>query len=62
MSKKASADREQTLKENGMVIATAPKDVMAKIDEIGKEMIAEWIASAAPDEKAVYETYRNSLK
>ena len=62
MSKKASTDREQTLKENGMVIATAPKEVMAKIDEIGKDLIAEWLASAAPDEKAVYVTYQNSLK
>lgn len=62
MSKKANADREQTLKENGMVIAPAPKDVLAKIDEIGKEMIGEWLASATPDEKAVYETYRSSLK
>ncbi|NKE67908.1 TRAP transporter substrate-binding protein [Ramlibacter sp. RBP-2] len=62
MSKKASADREQTLKENGMVIAQAPKDVLAKMDEIGKDMIAEWLATATPDEKAVYETYRSSLK
>lgn len=62
MSRKASADREQTLKENGIVIAAAPKDLLAKIDEIGKDMIAEWLATATPEEKAVYETYRSSLK
>jgi len=62
MSKKASAEREQILKDHGMVVTQAPKDVMDKIAAIGKEMVGEWLATATPEEKAVYETYEKSLK
>jgi TRAP-type transport system periplasmic protein len=62
LSKQAHTEREQTLKDNGMVIAQAPQDVLTKIEQIGKEMVTEWLATANPDEKAVYESYRKSLK
>jgi TRAP-type C4-dicarboxylate transport system substrate-binding protein len=62
MSKAASAEREQILKDHGMVVSQAPKDVMDKIAAIGKEMVTEWLATATPEEKAVYEAYEKSLK
>jgi TRAP-type C4-dicarboxylate transport system substrate-binding protein len=62
LSKKASAEREQVLKDNGMTVAQAPKEVLEKMDAIGKEMVAEWLASATPEEKKVYEAYQASLK
>jgi TRAP-type C4-dicarboxylate transport system substrate-binding protein len=62
MSKKASAEREQILKDHGMTIAQAPKDVMDKIAEIGQGMVQEWLATANAEEKAVYENYQKSLK
>lgn len=62
MSKQAGEDRAKTLKENGVNIAQAPKDVMDRIDSIGKEMAQAWLAGAGPEEKAVYEAYVKSLK
>ncbi len=62
MSKQAGEDRAKTLKENGVTISQAPKDVMDRIDAIGKEMAQAWLAGAGPDEKAVYEAYVKSLK
>lgn len=62
LSKKANSEREQILKDNGMTVARAPKEVMDRIAAIGEEMIAEWLAGATPEEKAVYENYRKALK
>lgn len=62
MSKQASADREKVLKDHGMVVSQAPQDVMDRIEEIGKEMVADWLAAAKPEEKAVYEKYQELLK
>lgn len=62
MSKQASADREQVLKNNGMIISQAPQDIMDRIEEIGKEMVADWLAAATPEERAVYENYQAALK
>ena len=61
MSRAASADREKTLQENGIVLGETPKDVMDRIAEIGKSMIQDWLSTAKPEEKAVYEAYRKSL-
>ncbi len=61
MSRQATADREKTLAENGVTLGETPKEVMAKIDEIGQSMVAEWLSTAKPEEKAVYEAYRKSL-
>ncbi len=62
LSKKASSEREQILKDHGMTVTQAPKDIMDRIDEIGKEMVADWLAAATPEEKAVYEAYQAALK
>lgn len=62
LSKKASSEREQILKDHGMIVTQAPKDIMDRIDEIGKEMVADWLASATAEEKAVYEKYQAALK
>lgn len=61
LAKKASQEREDVLKSHGMTVAQSPKDVLEAIDSAGKGMIAEWLASASAEEKAVYETYRKSL-
>ena len=44
-----------------MTLGETPKKVMSRIDEIGESMVAEWLKSAKPDERAVYEAYRKSL-
>lgn len=62
LSKKASAEREQVLKDHGVTIAQAPKEVLDRIEAIGKEMVQEWLATANDAEKAVYETYQKSMK
>ena len=62
LSKKASADREQILRDNGITVAQAPKDVLDAIDAIGKELVIEWLAGATPEEKAVYEAYQKRLR
>ena len=62
LSKEASADREKILAQHGMVVGPAPKDVLARIDEIGQGMITDWLSTAKPEEKAVYEDYRKRLK
>lgn len=62
LSKKASAEREQILKDNGITVAQAPKEVLDRIEAIGKEMVTEWLATANAEEKAVYEAYQKSLK
>ena len=62
LSKKASSEREQILKDNGMTVVQAPKDIMDEIDEIGKGMVQDWLATATAEEKAVYEKYRANSK
>lgn len=61
MAKAASKEKEQMLADHGMAIDQAPQDVMDRIDTAGAEMIAEWVASASEEERAVYESYRASL-
>lgn len=61
MSQQASSDREKILQDHGIVVGPAPKDVNDRIDEIGQGMISDWLATAKPDEKAVYEDYRKRL-
>lgn len=62
LSKKAGEEREKILKDNGMTASPAPKEIMDRIAAIGVEMTAEWLATATPEEKAVYEVYQKSLK
>ncbi|GKW48731.1 TRAP transporter substrate-binding protein [Halomonas sp. NCCP-2165] len=61
MAEAAGEERVRVLEEHGMQIAEAPEDVLARIDEIGEELIAEWLEDADPDEQAVYRAYRASL-
>ncbi|EKF40138.1 family 7 extracellular solute-binding protein [Nitratireductor indicus C115] len=61
MAKEASKEREDILKEHGMALNEAPKDVLDRIDEIGKEMVQDWMTRASDEEKAVYEAYQASL-
>lgn len=61
LAKAASEERENVLKEHGITINQAPQDVLDRIDEIGKEMVADWMTRASEAEKAVYEAYQASL-
>lgn len=61
MSRAASDERVGILREHGMEIAETPADIMSKIDEIGVEMVADWLTRASDDEKAVYEAYRAAI-
>lgn len=61
LAKAASEERENVLKEHGITINQAPQDVLDRIDEIGKEMVADWMTRASGAEKAVYEAYQASL-
>ena len=61
LAKAASEERENVLKEHGIAINQAPQDVLDRIDEIGKEMVADWMTRASDAEKAVYEAYQASL-
>jgi TRAP-type C4-dicarboxylate transport system substrate-binding protein len=62
MAKEASNEREQVLRDHGVTVAQAPQDVLDRIDQIGKEMVQDWLKEATPEEKAVYEQYQASLK
>lgn len=62
MAEAAGREREQMLADHGMILGKAPADVLARISEIGDELTEEWTQKAKPEELAVYETYRASLK
>jgi hypothetical protein len=49
------------LKNHGVTIAQSPKDVLDAIEAAGKGMVADWLATASAEEKAVYETYQKNL-
>ncbi|WP_353185287.1 TRAP transporter substrate-binding protein [Bosea sp. (in: a-proteobacteria)] len=61
LSRKAGEERENVLKSHGMTVAQSPKDILDAIEAAGKGMVADWLATASAEEKAVYETYRKSL-
>lgn len=61
MSRKAGEEREEVLKKHGVTIAQSPKDILDRIDAIGIEMVEDWLKTATPEDKAVYEAYRKSL-
>lgn len=61
MSKDTYAKQLGILKENGMTVSDAPEEVIAKLKEIGKTMMADWEASASPEAIAVLETYKAGL-
>ncbi|MDR5902460.1 TRAP transporter substrate-binding protein [Halomonas icarae] len=61
MAEAAGKQRMGVLEEHGMQIAEAPQDVLNRIDEIGEQLIAEWLEAADSSEQAVYQAYRESL-
>ncbi|MGM0858836.1 MAG: TRAP transporter substrate-binding protein [Pseudomonadota bacterium] len=61
MAKEASDEREQVLKDHGMELKDAPQDVLDRIDEIGQEMVKEWLSRASEEEREVYRNYQNSI-
>ena len=61
MAKVASAEKEQILRDHNVAVVQAPQDVLDRIDEIGKGMVADWLTRASDAEKAVYETYQSSI-
>lgn len=58
ISKAVYAKQLETLKENGMTVADAPDEVIAKLKEIGGTMMSDWKASASPEAIAVLEAYQ----
>lgn len=62
MAKIASDEKEQILRDHGVEVVQAPQDILDRIDEIGKEMVQEWLTGASDDEKAVYEAYQAAIK
>lgn len=61
MSQAAGDERAAMLESHGMTIAQAPQDVLDAIAAAGEDMVADWLNSATAEEKAVYETYQQSL-
>ncbi|MCB2054075.1 MAG: TRAP transporter substrate-binding protein [Geminicoccaceae bacterium] len=61
MSKEAGEEKEKVLADHGMTIAQAPDDVMQKMREIGKEMVAQWRAEADTEQVAVLEAYEAAI-
>ncbi|RKF13581.1 ABC transporter substrate-binding protein [Roseovarius spongiae] len=60
-SKQASKEREQMLADNGMTVTKAPQEVIDRIDEIGKGMVADWMKGASEKEQAVYKAYEAAI-
>ncbi|WP_240722474.1 TRAP transporter substrate-binding protein [Poseidonocella sp. HB161398] len=61
MSKATYSDQLGILEENGMTVEDAPEEVIARLKEIGADMMEDWQASASPEAIAVLETYRAGL-
>ncbi len=61
MSKAVYGEQLETLKSNGMTVADAPDEVIAKLKEIGGTMMAEWKGSASPEAIAVLKAYQAGL-
>lgn len=57
MSAETTKSQIAILAKNGMTTAEAPAPVMAKMKEIGKEMVADWRASASPEAVKVLDAY-----
>ena len=57
MSAATTAAQMETLKKNGMTVSNAPDSVIAKMKEIGKEMMKNWRKDASPAANAVLDRY-----
>jgi TRAP-type transport system periplasmic protein len=57
-SEKVDADSIAILKANGMTIAEPSDSVKKALAAIGETMVAEWLASAGPEGKAIIDAYR----
>ncbi|WP_306152196.1 TRAP transporter substrate-binding protein [Roseovarius sp. MMSF_3281] len=58
IARAAGEEREQVLRDHGMTVTQAPQEVLDRIDQIGKEMVADWLEVASEEEAAVYEAYQ----
>lgn len=61
IAKAASDEREQVLRDHGVAVVNAPQDILDRIDEIGKEMVDDWLEVASEEERAVYEAYQAAI-
>ncbi len=57
LSAATTAAQIKTLRENGMTAANAPDEVIAKMKEIGAEMMKGWREKASPEANAVLDRY-----
>lgn len=62
LAQAASDEKEQILQDHGVSVVQAPQDILDRIDEIGKEMVADWMTRASEEEQAVYEAYQASIE
>lgn len=62
MSKVAGEKSVQVLKDNGMTVTNASPELLARLAEVGEQMIGEWSAEASEDELAVLEAYKASAQ
>jgi len=59
MSRKETAAKIQTLKENGMTIVTPSDKLMGGLKKIGAEMLVDWKASSGAEGAAILKAYEN---
>ncbi len=59
MSRKETAAKVQTLKDNGMTIVTPSGELMTGLKAIGSEMLANWKASSGAEGAAILKAYGN---
>lgn len=57
LSAETTAAQIKTLETNGMTPAQAPPEVIARMKEIGSEMVKTWKASASPEAQAVLDRF-----
>lgn len=58
MSKKETEEKIQILKDNGVIIATPPPELMSGLKSVGDTMLIEWKKAAGPEGAVLLEQYR----
>jgi len=59
MSRKETAAKIKTLKDNGMIIVTPSSDLMMGLKSIGAEMLGNWKTSSGAEGAAILKSYNN---
>lgn len=57
LSRESNQQRIDILKSHDMVVGDASPEIQQKLAEVGKTMMKEWSESAAPEERAILDTY-----